>query len=310
MVLGHEAAGEVLSIGSGVESFSAGDRVVLAFMPSCGECESCRSGRAALCEPGAAANAAGTLLSGDRRWTGPSGDHPHHHLGVSAFSEQVVVSEKSAVLIPDDMPFDVAAVFGCAALTGVGAALNAAEVQPGESVAIFGLGGVGLSALLGAKLAGAAQIIAVDPVPSKRSLALELGATVALDGGGDTVSSIVEASDGGVHKAIETAGSARVLEAAYSATRRGGTTVTVGLPHPDDELRIKAVSLVAEEKTLRGSYLGSGNPAVMLPQLFAHWQAGNLPVERLITHRLTRDEINDGFDRLASGEAVRQIITP
>ncbi len=310
MVLGHEAAGEVLAVGSGVESFTVGDRVVLAFMPSCGECESCVNGRAALCEPGAAANAAGTLLSGDRRWTDPSGDHPHHHLGVSAFSEQVVVSEKSAVLIPDDMPFDVAAVFGCAALTGVGAALNAAEVKPGESVAIFGLGGVGLSALLGAKLAGAAQIIAVDPVPSKRSLALELGATVALDGGDDTVSAIVEASDGGVHKAIETAGSARVLEAAYSATRRGGTTVTVGLPHPDDELRIKAVSLVAEEKTLRGSYLGSGNPAVMLPQLFAHWQAGDLPVERLITHRLTLDEINDGFDRLASGEAVRQIITP
>jgi alcohol dehydrogenase len=220
------------------------------------------------------------------------------------------VSEKSAVLIPDDMPFDVAAVFGCAALTGVGAALNAAEVQPGESVAIFGLGGVGLSALLGAKLAGAAQIIAIDPVPSKRSLALELGATVAFDGGDDTVTSIVESSNGGVHKAIETAGSARVLEAAYAATRRGGTTVTVGLPHPDDELRIKAVSLVAEEKTLRGSYLGSGNPSVMLPQLFAHWQAGNLPVERLITHRLTLDEINDGFDRLASGEAVRQIITP
>jgi len=310
MVLGHEAAGEVLAVGSGVKSFTVGDRVVLAFMPSCGECESCLSGRAALCEPGAAANAAGTLLSGDRRWTAPSGDHPHHHLGVSAFSEQVVVSEKSAVLIPDDMPFDVAAVFGCAALTGVGAALNAAEVQPGESVAIFGLGGVGLSALLGAKLAGAAQIIAVDPVPSKRSLALELGATVAFDGGDDTVSAIVEASDGGVHKTIETAGSARVLEAAYSATRRGGTTVTVGLPHPDDELRIKAVSLVAEEKTLRGSYLGSGNPSVMLPQLFAHWQAGDLPVERLITHRLTLDEINDGFDRLASGEAVRQIITP
>ena len=310
MVLGHEAAGEVVEVGEGVTSFSPGDRVVLAFMPSCGECATCLSGRAALCEPGAAANGAGTLLSGERRWSAPVGEDPHHHVGVSAFSEQVVVSEKSAVLIPDEMPYDVAAVFGCAALTGVGAALNAADVQPGETVAVFGLGGVGLSALLGAKLAGAGRLIAVDPVESKRALALDLGATDTFDGGGQTVSAIIEATAGGANKTIETAGSARVLEAAYGATRRGGTTVTVGLPHPDDELRIKAVSLVADEKTLRGSYLGSGNPSQMLPELFKHWQKGDLPVERLITHRLTLDEINEGFDRLASGEAVRQIVTP
>jgi alcohol dehydrogenase len=310
MVLGHEAAGEVVEVGEGVTSFSPGDRVVLAFMPSCGECATCLSGRAALCEPGAAANGAGTLLSGERRWSAPVGEDPHHHVGVSAFSEQVVVSEKSAVLIPDEMPYDVAAVFGCAALTGVGAALNAADVQPGETVAVFGLGGVGLSALLGAKLAGAGRLIAVDPVESKRALAIDLGATDTFDGGAQTVSAIIEATAGGANKTIETAGSARVLEAAYGATRRGGTTVTVGLPHPDDELRIKAVSLVADEKTLRGSYLGSGNPSQMLPELFKHWQKGDLPVERLITHRLTLDEINEGFDRLASGEAVRQIVTP
>jgi alcohol dehydrogenase len=310
MVLGHEAAGEVVEVGEGVTSFSPGDRVVLAFMPSCGECATCLSGRAALCEPGAAANGAGTLLSGERRWSAPAGEDPHHHVGVSAFSEQVVVSEKSAVLIPDEVPYDVAAVFGCAALTGVGAALNAADVQPGETVAVFGLGGVGLSALLGAKLAGAGRLIAVDPVESKRALALDLGATDTFDGGGQTVSAIIEATAGGANKTIETAGSARVLEAAYASTRRGGTTVTVGLPHPDDELRIKAVSLVADEKTLRGSYLGSGNPSQMLPELFKHWQDGDLPVERLITHRLSLDEINEGFDRLASGEAVRQIVTP
>ena len=310
MVLGHEAAGEVVEVGAGVTTFSPGDRVVLAFMPSCGECATCLSGRAALCEPGAAANGAGTLLSGERRWSAPVGEDPHHHVGVSAFSEQVVVSEKSAVLIPDEVPYDVAAVFGCAALTGVGAALNAADVQPGETVAVFGLGGVGLSALLGAKLAGAGRLIAVDPVESKRALAIDLGATDTFDGGPQTVSAIVEATAGGAHKTIETAGSARVLEAAYASTRRGGTTVTVGLPHPDDELRIKAVSLVADEKTLRGSYLGSGNPSQMLPELFKHWQDGDLPVERLITHRLSLEEINEGFDRLASGEAVRQIVTP
>ena len=310
MVLGHEAAGEVVEVGHSVTAFAPGDRVVLAFMPSCGDCGPCRSGRAALCEPGAAANAAGTLLSGERRWASSDGDAPHHHLGVSAFSEQVVVSEKSAVLIPDEMPFEVAAVFGCAALTGVGAALNAAKIESGETVAVFGLGGVGLSALLGAKLAGASRIIAIDPVESKRNLAIELGATDSFDGSPGTASAIVEATDGGVHKAIETAGSGRVLEAAYSATRRGGTTVTVGLPHPDDELRIPAVSLVADEKTIRGSYLGSGNPTEMMPMLFEHWRNGDLPVEKLITHRISLDQINDGFDRLAVGEAVRQIVTP
>ena len=310
MVLGHEAAGEVIEVGTNVDRFETGDRVVLAFMPSCGECEPCIGGRAALCEPGAIANAAGTLLSGERRWLSPHGEEPNHHLGVSAFSEQVVVSEKSAVLIPDDMPFEVAAVFGCAALTGVGAALNSAHVQPGETVAVFGLGGVGLSALLGAKLAGASRIIAVDPVESKRDLALSLGATDVFTGAAGTSEAIRETTGGGAHKAIETAGSARVLEAAYAATRRGGTTVTVGLPHPDDELRIPAVSLVAEEKTIRGSYLGSGNPAEMLPQLFDHWRNGDLPVEKLITHRLNLDDINEGFDRLANGEAVRQIVAP
>ena len=310
MVLGHEAAGEVIEVGSQHSEFQVGDRVVLAFVPSCGECGPCAAGRPALCEPGAAANAAGTLLSGERRWTDTDGSHPHHHLGVSAFAEQVVVSERSAVKIPDQLPFEVAAVFGCAALTGVGAALNSAQIQPGDSVAIFGLGGVGLAALLGAKLAGAEQIIAIDPVQSKRELAASLGAHTTLPGTGDTVAELKELTSGGPARVIETAGSAKVLETAYLATARGGTTVTVGLPDPAETFSISAVSLVAEERTLKGSYLGSSNPRKMLPQLFQHWSEGNLPIERLISHRLTLDEINEGFDRLAAGDAVRQIIVP
>ena len=308
MVLGHEAAGEVAELGPGTEGFAVGDRVVLAFVPSCGECESCADGRAALCEPGALSNAAGTLLGGERRWISKDGVEHHHHLGVSAFSERTVVSANSAVKIPDELDFTTAAVFGCAALTGVGAAVNAAEVRPGESVAVFGLGGVGMSALLGAKLSGASTIIAVDPVESKRALATELGADLTLDGGEQTVEAIRTATGGGAQKTIETAGNATVLGAAYAATCRGGTTVTVGLPDPSQMLSIPAVTLTAEERTLRGSYLGSASPREMLPKLFAWWHEGRLPLERLISHRITLDEINEGFDRLADGSAVRQVI--
>ena len=308
IVLGHEAAGEVTEIGAGVSDFKVGDRVVLAFVPSCGECEACLAGRAALCVPGAQTNTAGTLTSGERRWRGDEGELLHHHLGISAFAEQTIVSELSAVKIPDDLPYELAALFGCAVLTGVGAALNAAEIEPGQTVAIFGLGGVGLAAVMGAKLAGAGRVIAIDPVEHKRALALELGAGDALEGGPGTVEELKAMTDGGPDRVIETAGSAQVLETAYLATRRGGITVTVGLPNPEAMLTIPAVSLVAEERTLKGSYLGSANPSEMLPQLFDYWRAGKLPVEKLISGRLTLDQVNEGFDRLASGEAVRQII--
>jgi len=308
MVLGHEASGEVAAVGPGVTRFSPGDRVVLAFVPSCGDCGPCLDGRAALCEPGAAANASGELIGGGTRWSHESGEQHSHHLGVSAFAERVVASENSAVAIPDELDFATAAVFGCAALTGVGAALNAARVESGESVAVFGLGGVGMCALLGAKLSGAGQVIAVDPVESKRELALELGADLVFDGGPSTVEEIRSATGGGAAKAIETAGSAKVLEAAYAATARGGTTVTVGLPDPSQMLSIPAVSLTAEERVLRGSYLGSASPAEMLPRLFDLWREGRLPLERLVSHRLDLDSINEGFDRLREGEAVRQVI--
>jgi Zn-dependent alcohol dehydrogenase len=308
MVLGHEAAGEVVEVGPDTDGFEAGDRVVLAFVPSCGDCEPCRSGRAALCEPGAAANTQGTLLSGERRWHGPGGEELHHHLGVSAFAEHIVVSAKSAVVVPPEIPFDIAALFGCAVLTGVGAAVNSAEIVTGDRVAVFGLGGVGLAALLGARLAGAGTIVAVDVVPEKLDLALELGATEAVQAGDDAVARIRELTGGGADKAIETVGSERVLAQAYAATRRGGTTVTVGLPHPEKMLSIPAVSLVAEERTLRGSYLGSCVPERDLPRFFGLHRDGRLPVERLLTHRLSLDELNEGFDRLASGHAVRQAV--
>ena len=308
MVLGHEAAGEVVEVGPATEGFAPGDHVVMAFVPACGLCEPCRAGRPALCDAGAAANTAGSLLSGERRWQPADGQELHHHLGVSAFADHVVVSAKSAVRVDDDLPFEIAALFGCAVLTGVGAAVNSARVRMGESVAIFGLGGVGLAALLGAHASGATTLVAVDRVPAKLELALELGATEAVLAGEDTVERVRAATGGGAEKAIETVGSAAVLGQAYAATRRGGTTVTVGLPHPSQMLEISAVGLVAEERTLKGSYLGSSVPAVDIPRYIALYRAGLLPVERLLTHTIALDEINEGFDRLARGEAVRQAV--
>ena len=308
MALGHEAAGEVVEAGAGVERFAPGDHVVLAFVPACGGCEPCRAGRAALCEPGAVANAAGTLLSGERRLGELDGMPLNHHLGVSAFSDHIVVSQASAVKVDPELPVELAALFGCAVLTGVGAAVNAARIQPGERVAIFGLGGVGLSALLGAVLQEAAPIVAVDVVADKLALALELGATHAVPAGPEAVEEVRALTGGGADHAIETVGSARVLADAYAATRRGGSTTTVGLPDPSQMLSIPAVGLVAEERTLRGSYLGSSVPARDLPRFIDLHREGRLPVERLLTHRLGLDEINEGFDRLSDGEAVRQAI--
>jgi alcohol dehydrogenase len=304
MVLGHEAAGEVVETGANAEGFEPGDHVILSFVPACGGCDACRSGRAALCDPGAAANVAGELLGGTRRWNPPE---LNHHLGVSAFADHVVVSARSAVKVDADLPYEIAALFGCAVLTGVGAAVNSAQVGREDRVVVFGLGGVGLAALLGARMAGAAEVVAVDVVEDKLEHARRLGAT-PIHAGDGAVEAIREATGGGGDKVIETVGSARVLAQAYEATRRGGTTVTVGLPHPEQRLDIQAVSLVTEERTLKGSYLGSCVPERDIPTFVAAYKDGRLPVDELLTHRIALDDLNEGFDRLAQGAAVRQAV--
>jgi Zn-dependent alcohol dehydrogenase len=311
MVLGHEAAGEVVELGPETGGFAAGDQVVFSFVPACGHCASCASGRAALCEPGAAANLAGTLLGGGRRWHDQAGEPLHHHLGVSAFAELTVVSARSAVRVDRDLPSEVAALFGCAVTTGVGAIVNTAGVRAGESVAIVGLGGVGLAALLGALTAGAHPVIAIDTLPAKLDRARELGAThTVLAGETDAVAVVRELTGGGVRYAIETAGHEGALALAYAVTARGGTTVTVGLPGPRAMFAVPAVGLVAEERTVKGSYLGSAVPSRDVPRYVALHRAGRLPVERLLSHRLRLDErqLAAAFDRLASGEALRQVV--
>ena len=309
MALGHEASGIVEAVGANVSRFSPGDHVVLVFVPSCGQCLPCASGRPALCEPGAVANSQGTLLSGARRLR-RDGKAIHHHLGVSAFADYVTVSQQSAIRIDPGIDLTQAALFGCAVLTGVGAVVNTGAVPPGSSVAVVGLGGVGLSALLGARVSGARQIIAVDLSDSKLQLATELGATHAVNAGAaHAVEAIRDLSSGGVEFAFEMAGAVPALELAYNVTRRGGTTITTGLPHPERRFALPAASLVAEERVLKGSYIGTCVPARDLPRYLALYAQGRLPVERLLSGVLDLDDINAGFDALADGTAVRQVIT-
>ncbi len=308
MALGHEAAGIVKELGAGVTDLQVGDHVVVVFVPSCGHCAPCAEGRPALCEPGATANGAGTLLSGARRLT-LGGSTLNHHLGCSVFAEYATVSRHSVVRIDPTVPLDEAALFGCAVLTGVGAVVNTAQVRVGSSVAVIGLGGVGLAALIGAQAAGARQIVAVDLADDKLEQAKALGATHAVNAGSaDALEQIRELSGGGVEFAFEFAGSIRALDLAYRITRRGGTTVTAGLPPSTATLALPAVSLVAEERTLKGSYIGTCVPSRDIPRYMALYSQGRLPVDKLLTGRLKLDDINHGFDLLHEGKAIRQVV--
>lgn len=308
MVLGHEASGVVEEVGPGVGDLVRGDHVVCVFVPSCGHCNPCSQGRPALCEPGAEHNGKGDLLTGEFRLH-LEGNRVHHHCGISCFAEYATVSRRSLVKVQKDVPLHIAALMGCAVLTGAGAVFNGGDVEPGGKTAIVGLGGVGLAAVLGAAANGAETIIAVDQLDQKLEMARELGATHTFNAADpDVVGKVKEATKGGVDAALEFAGSVRALEFSYAITRRGGTTVTAGLPNPKAMLTLPAVSLVAEERTLKGSYLGSGVPSRDIPRFLGLFNRGKMPVDKLLTHRISLDEINEGFDRLADGSAIRQVV--
>ena len=308
MVLGHEAAGVVVEVGPGITDLEPGDHVVMVFAPSCGECVACKGGHPGRCEPGQKSNGAGTLLGGGIRLS-QNGQVVYHHVGVSAFAEYCVVNRGSLVKIDKQLPLDEAAMFGCAVLTGVGAALNTAQVFPGARVAVVGLGGVGLNAMFGAQVAGASQVVAVDIHDDKLELAKKLGATDAVNAKDpDAVQKIKEITGGGADFGLEMAGSVQAMELAYRATRRGGTTVTAGLPHPDARWPLQHVNLTAEERTVKGSYVGSCVPPRDMPRYIELYRKGMLPVNKLLSDRITLGQINEGFDRLASGHTVRQIV--
>ena len=310
MVLGHEAAGEVMELGPGVRDVKVGDHVILVFVPSCGHCAPCSEGRPALCEPGAKANGAGTLISGGVRLK-HKGKPVNHHVGVSAFAEYAVVSQNSVVRIDKTLPFEEAALFGCAVITGAGAVINTAQIRAGSTVAIVGLGGVGLMEMLAARVAGCRQIIAIDMIEDKLKLAKQLGATHTVNASAnDAIQQVKDLTGGGVEYAFEMASSVKALDLAYRVTRRGGTTVTASLPHPSHTVAIAATQLTAEERTLKGSYVGSCVPSRDIPRFISLYQQGLLPVDRLMSERIALKDINIGFDRLADGATVRQILVP
>jgi len=308
IVIGHECSGVVEQVGVGVNDLQKGDHVVMVFMPSCGHCSPCAEGRPALCEPGIVANTAGTLISGERRFK-RQGVPVNHQVGVSAFSEYAVMSRRSLVKIDKDLPLDLAALFGCAVLTGTGAVMNSAKVPLGATVGIVGLGGVGLCAILGAIAAGASRIVAVDLLDHKLGLARQLGATDGFNSSNpDHVAEIREATKGGLEYVVETAGSAKAMDTAYKITKRGGTTVTIGLPPPDAALSVPLVQMVAEERTVKGSYIGSCVPVRDIPRFISLWRQGKLPIDRLLSDRIKLDQINEGFERLRVSDVVRQVV--
>ena len=302
MLLGHEAAGVVEQVGVGVHATGdlvVGQRVVLTFLPRCGDCAACRTDGLAPCSAGSAANGAGTLLGGDVRLS-RDGEPVLHHLGVSAFATHAVVDWRSVVPVDDDVPPVVAALLGCAVLTGGGAVLNAGRPRPGQTVAVVGMGGVGTAAMLTALAHDDVRVIAVDALPEKLDRARDLGAHAAHTP--DTLDAFK------ADVVIEAVGHPAALTTALALTAPGGSTVTVGLPRPDARVEVSPLGFVAEGRSLIGSYLGSSVPARDIPRFVDMWRAGRLPVEELVSSRIDLDHINEGMDRLADGRAVRQVI--
>ncbi len=301
MLLGHEAAGRVVECGPGVADLEPGQRVVMAFLPRCEDCAGCATDGRLPCTTGSAANNAGTLLGGGLRLR-REGVPVNHHLGVSGFATHAVINRRSMVPVEDDVPPDVAAVLGCAMITGGGAVINAGRPRAGDTVIVVGLGGVGMAALITAKSLGLGQVIGVDAVPDKLAYASRLGA--------DSVYPPDQALELGLKApvVIEAAGNARAFETAVSLTGAGGITVTVGLPAPTAQATITPLGLTAEARTITGSYLGSAVPARDIPRYAQLWRDGRLPVESLISSRIGLADINAALDELADGHAIRQVI--
>ena len=302
MLLGHEAAGIVEEVGSAVTDIAVGQRIVMTFLPRCGQCPACATNGLTPCEPGSAANGAGTLMGGARRLS-RDGQPVHHHLGVSGFATHAVVDRRSVVGVPDDVPPTVASLLGCAVLTGGGAVINAGRPQPGQTVIVVGLGGVGMAAVLTALAHDDVTVIGVDQLADKLALASAMGAHEAY--------TPEEARERGIKGAavIEAAGHPLALQTAIDLTAPGGRTVTVGLPPPDARITVSPLGFVAEGRSLIGSYLGSAVPSHDIPHFVGLWRAGRLPVEKLVSSTITLDEINAGMDQLADGHAVRQLIS-
>jgi len=308
-VLGHEGAGIVEAVGQGVTGLREGDEVVLSWAPSCGDCDDCSRGRPARCRVLNRAIAASTLPDGT---TGLSlgGETIYRGTATGALSERIVVSEKVALPIGEGVPLEQAALLGCAALTGVGAALFAARVEPGSSVLVVGAGGVGQFIVQGARIAGAAEIVCVDPVEPRREQAVRLGATRVC--GPEELDDLMKDAGlrGGADYALDAVGDPETTNVAFRWTRNGGTCVIVGLPAAGKRLDLDPVEFVRRERVLTGTIYGSEDPAVALPVLLDHVRAGRLDLASQLGPSYPLDEINAAIEASLAGAAGRVLVLP
>ncbi len=305
IVLGHEGAGVIESVGEDVSGLAPGDHVAFCFVPPCGACGACHSGHPTLCEPAGASAVAGTMLDGTSRLTLLDGTTLQHGLLVACFAEYVVLPGGGAVPIPRELPLWQAALLGCGVVTGIGA-VNSAGVRIGESVCVIGCGGVGLQVVAGARLAGAATIIAVDREPSKLELARRRGATHAIPAGPGVSAEIVALAGGGVDHAFEVVGAAETIRQAWDALRPGGTAVVVGLAPKGIDVALPAIEFLSE-KTIRGSYYGSANIHVLLPRLAAMLASNQFAIDDVVSDLIDLDGIEAAMQRLRRGEGARSV---
>jgi S-(hydroxymethyl)glutathione dehydrogenase/alcohol dehydrogenase len=303
-VLGHEGAGIVEGIGSSVSEVAVGDHVVGCMSVFCGACEFCLRGMPHLCDRSGLANK--HAVNGPALLLGDTGIWPFCDLG--CFAEEMVVHERALVRVRDEMPLDRAALLGCAVTTGLGAVLNTARVEPGQTVAVVGCGGVGLSAIQAASMAGAHRIIAVDRSPAKETLARRFGATdFVLASDGDTAAAVLELTGGGVDQAIESAGSKATMEAAFGMLRSRGTATVCGLVGLGVNLEIEAFQLLGE-KRLQGSMMGSNRFRIDIPRYVDLYLAGRLDLDSLVTTTIGLDDVNSAFESMKTGDAARQVV--
>jgi Zn-dependent alcohol dehydrogenase len=310
VVPGHEGSGVVEAVGAGVDRPGVGDRVALSWAPYCGHCEHCLRDLPHLCATAWPMMLAGGMLDGTTRLEF-GGATVHHYCFLSAFAERAVVPARSCIPIPDDVPFEVGALVGCAVTSGVCAVWRTAGVRPGERVAVFGLGGTGLSAVMGAAAAGASQIVAVDARESRLDLARDLGATGTVlfgDGPEDAAAAVVEASGGGVDYAFETSARPAAVLAAFLSTRARGAAVLAGIPRADAELHLPMLSIPRMERRVLGSIYGSARPDRDFPLILELYRNGRLPLDRLISHRLPLDDVEAAVNLVRRGEAVRAVL--
>ena len=309
LVIGHEGAGVVEAVGSRVQSVRAGDRVMVNWLPACERCPTCLSGRHNLCERLPETTFKAMMLDGTSRLRTLDGTTLKHMLSAATMSEYAVIDEASAIPFPDDVPFEVAAVAGCAAATGVGAVINTARARPGLPAAVIGCGGVGLCIVQGCRLAGCNPIVALDLVDRKLQFARQMGATHTIDAASeDALERLRRITGGGAEYVFDSVGSPRTVPEALEAARPGGTATIVGLYGFKEEVPISSATLVLQNKRLLGSFMGSVRPRLDLPRLIELYRAGRLQLDELITRRYTLEQLPQAFEDMETGRVARGVI--